>query len=90
MKNRFAIFNGTGKDLDSSMFHVPMKYTRVIHPSNKNKELVIVDIIKNMAIIAWNNNSRCRIGILKRIPIINGIIHYKNLKINVRKGFNVI
>lgn len=42
---------------------VPMYYTGIIHPTNKDKELIIVDFLGKHCIAAWRNNKRNMVGI---------------------------
>lgn len=54
-----------GKDRSVSIQYakIPLYYTRIIHPHNKDKELVLMDRIGDNYTAAWRNNDRCSIGI---------------------------
>lgn len=41
---------------------VPIYYTGIIHPNNKDRELVLVDDYGQHFMAAWRNNKLCRVG----------------------------
>lgn len=42
---------------------VPLTYTRIKHPQNLAKELVLVDWVGRNYVAAWRNEDRCNIGL---------------------------
>ena len=42
---------------------IPMFYTGLIHPNNKNKELVLMDRLGGNYTACWRNNKLCKVGI---------------------------
>ena len=60
---------------------IPLYYTGIKHPENKNKELVLMDQIGKNYSAAWRNNKRCSIGIQFLLPIIDGGFIFKDKRI---------
>ena len=64
------------REVDPSYLHVPLKYTFIKHPTNPDKELVLIDDLGKHYTAAWRNNKTNRVGIvflLKRTE--KGFIH---------------
>lgn len=60
---------------------IPLFYTGIKSPSNKNKELVIMDRIGKNYTAAWRNNKLSKIGIEFLIPVIEGGFLFKGKKV---------
>ena len=51
------------RSVTSTYAKTPMYYTGILHPSNKNKELVIMDRFGKSYTACWRNNHLCKVGI---------------------------
>lgn len=51
------------REVPHSYHAVPIYYTGIKHPANKDRELVLVDDHFNHFVAAWRNNKLCRVGI---------------------------
>lgn len=57
---------------------IPLIYTHIFHPNNKNKELVLMDRIGSNYSACWRNNKRSAIGMEFLIPAIEGGFIFKD------------
>lgn len=66
---------------------IPMYYTPIFHPDNKNKQLVIMDQMGKSYIAAWRNNIRDSIGPTFKIKIDtkNGGFIFKDKKYSLKQ-----
>lgn len=69
------------REVDEGYCKMPMYYTGIIHPNNKNKELVIMDQIGKNYSAAWRNNDLNKIGIEFLLPVVKGGFLFKDKKI---------
>lgn len=51
---------------------IPMYYTGITHPRNKNKELVLMDQIGKTFTACWRNNKLDKTGIEFEVPVFKG------------------
>ncbi len=65
MKTRNPNVKKFGKDrsVDFNWEKLPLYYTRIINPSNKDKELVIMEVFGKHCSACWRNNALSKVGI---------------------------
>ena len=85
MSKGYAYFNGVGKEMDYSMFHVPMKY--LLDIKKNDSVLTVIDILKTHATVAWKSDKTGKTGIHQRVPIVNNCIIFKGKKIKISSNY---
>jgi len=53
----------TNRSVPVNYFVMPLYYTGIEHPNNKDKELVLIDDYCNHYVAAYRNNRLCKVGI---------------------------
>lgn len=68
---------------------IPLYYTGIIHPNNKDKELVLMDRLGKNYTACWRNNKLSKVGIEFLLSATeNGFIFKdKELPLPIRKVF---
>lgn len=54
-----------GRSVSAGYCKIPIQYTGIIHPNNKNKELVLMDVMGKNYVACWRNNDRCTAGYVR-------------------------
>jgi hypothetical protein len=66
------------RSVSTSYINVPMYYTRIEHPNNKNKELVIIDRLGENYLACWRNGKTCKMGIRFLVKATKNGFMFKN------------
>lgn len=69
---------GKNRSVSLSYCKIPLLYTGIKHPNNKNKELVLMDRIGDNYTACWRNNELSKVGIEFLIPAIDGGFIFKD------------
>lgn len=64
---------------------IPLYYTGIIHPNNKDKELVLMERLGNNYSACWRNNILNKTGIEFLVKVVNGGFVYKDKTYNLGK-----
>ena len=50
------------RSVDETYMNIPLRYTSILHPQNKNRELVLIDKLGDNYLAAYRNNITCKVG----------------------------
>lgn len=88
MKNKNPNPKKFGKDrsVDLSWEKVPMQYTGIRHPQNKDKELVIKEFLGDKAEVCWRNNRLSKMGIGQLVPLTKEGFLFRGKEVKFKNG----
>lgn len=75
---------GKDRSVDFSWDKIPMLYTGIKHPQNKDKELVVKEFFGSKVEICWRNNKLSKMGIGKLVPRTERGFLYKGKEVKFR------
>lgn len=80
-------------EIKANEYLIPMYYTKILHPKNKYKELVIMDDMWGTYRVAWRNNKDGKIGRVfacrKVVSKKGSFLEFKGKLYNIKK-FNKV
>ena len=69
---------GKNREVTTGYAKIPLYYTGVKHPNNKNKELVLMDRLGDNYTACWRNNELCKVGIEFLVKAVDGGFIFKD------------
>lgn len=69
---------GKNREVSIGYAKIPLYYTGLKHPNNKNKELVLMDRLGDNYTACWRNNHLNKTGIEFLVKAINNGFIFKN------------
>lgn len=69
---------GKNREVTTGYCKIPLYYTGLIHPKNKDKELVIMDRLGDNYTVCWKNNRLCKTGIEFLVRAVEGGFYFKD------------